>query len=762
MTKIKRFIKSVRYILSAALSLSLLFSCAFAAGQATADAGLAALSISCGQLAPAFSPEVYDYTVGCDGIVQSAVVTAVAEDSLDSVTVNGVDYAEGRSVLIAYPETDIGITVSSPDGDLQSYTIRVEVAASQATGLSNLYVDPGSLSPAFSPDTTAYSLSVSGDLEKAVLTPVVSDSSQSITINVEPVANGGAFALTLDNGANTAVISVCSTGSSSKTYVVTVTREEATAGLANLSVSPGELSPAFSSAVTSYSVAAPDTAQVTLTPTALDASQSVAVNGTPVTSGQQFALPLVNGASTAVITVSAAGGASKTYVVTVMQSADSGAGGLTGLTVSPGTLSPSFSPETLCYSVSVPGSASAVTLTPTAEALITVNGSSVSSGAGFSLPLSFGSNTAVIDTNLDGTTISYVVTVTRPSSQSGLSELDLSEGSLSPYFSPEVTSYSAKVDNSVTRIYVSAVPADSTAKVKVNDSTSGSVPLLVGPNSVVITVTGSDGNVTAYTVDVFRKYDATVTISSADADGVYRAPIPDYADQMDDTDAFTFLLGDDEVVIPASALKYLASGAVLTLGDAPQATLSSAAEASPAVTVAGGVNLSLSGSGTLDAKVTLKLSSAEKSALKTGTPGVYSYATGSLEPLDAVVDLSASTASFTAQSAGTYILASSGGVTGDYAVTADRTYTPAGNELMFYVKVTEDPGLPQNSAKLMVVTTLSDGSQKVGYYNVTGDGTNIPVSVDGRAASSSVYLIDGSLNGSKIPPTYALTQFVKK
>lgn len=100
-------------------------------------------------------------------------------------------------------------------------------------------------------------------------------------------------------------------------------------------------------------------------------------------------------------------------------SSASGDATLSGLSLSSGTLSPSFSAATSSYSASVASSISSVTITPVvteSHATITVDGTAVASGsASQPLSLASGSTTsiAVVVTAQDGTTRAYTLGVTR-------------------------------------------------------------------------------------------------------------------------------------------------------------------------------------------------------------------------------------------------------------------------------------------------------------------------------------------------------------
>ena len=111
---------------------------------------------------------------------------------------------------------------------------------------------------------------------------------------------------------------------------------------------------------------------------------------------------------------------------------------LSGLTVSAGTLAPSFAAGTGSYAVSVPNATSSLDVTPSvdeAHATVSVDGDAVASGVSATRSLHVGANTiTVLVTAQDGTTThAYTLTVTRaPSADADLSGLTVSAGALAP------------------------------------------------------------------------------------------------------------------------------------------------------------------------------------------------------------------------------------------------------------------------------------------------------------------------------------------
>ena len=100
------------------------------------------------------------------------------------------------------------------------------VLSAANANLSSLAPGAGRLSPAFASTATAYSISLARTAAGFRLTPVVSQSGATVTVNGAPVASGSATGLMpLVNGANVFnVVVTAPNGVTAKTYAVTVTR----------------------------------------------------------------------------------------------------------------------------------------------------------------------------------------------------------------------------------------------------------------------------------------------------------------------------------------------------------------------------------------------------------------------------------------------------------------------------------------------------------------------------------------------------------
>lgn len=101
---------------------------------------------------------------------------------------------------------------------------------------------------------------------------------------------------------------------------------------------------------------------------------------------------------------------------------------------------------------------------------------------------------------LNGSSATLAVADAAKSDNANLKSLSLSAGTLSPKFSANKTSYTAKVAKSVTDCKIFATAADSGAKVEV----SGTSALNEGQNVRTITVTAPSGAQKVYTVTITR------------------------------------------------------------------------------------------------------------------------------------------------------------------------------------------------------------------------------------------------------------------
>ena len=220
-----------------------------------------------------------------------------------------------------------------------------------------------------------------------------------------------------------------------------------------------------------------------------------------------------------------------TYTVTVTRDAPlSNDATLSSLSLSDGTLDPTFMSGTQSYTASVANSVTSTMVTAettdpnAAEPVIKLDGTEDADGT---VDLAEGENSITVEvTAEDGTTtLTYTVTVTRDaplSNDATLSSLSLSDGTLDPTFMSGTQSYTASVANSVTSTMVTAETTDPNAaepviKLDGTEDTDGTVALAEGNNIITVEVTAEDGTTTlTYTVTVTRATDtANLVLSRA-------------------------------------------------------------------------------------------------------------------------------------------------------------------------------------------------------------------------------------------------------
>src|SRR4051812_11547703 len=116
-------------------------------------------------------------------------------------------------VLLAGCETITGRTASAGD-------------SATNPALSGLTVSRGTLTPAFNPDSTSYSLSVTNDVTTVTVTPVTGSSDATVTVNGGPVTSASPSPdIALAVGTNPISVRVLAAdGVTSRNYTIAATR----------------------------------------------------------------------------------------------------------------------------------------------------------------------------------------------------------------------------------------------------------------------------------------------------------------------------------------------------------------------------------------------------------------------------------------------------------------------------------------------------------------------------------------------------------
>jgi hypothetical protein len=290
--------------------------------------------------------------------------------------------------------------------------------------------------------------------------------------------------------------------------------------LSGLSVSEPGLQPAFSSAITTYTLHVPPTvASVTVTATPENSSTNITIAGT---ASRNLSVDLTQPGSSKdiAIVLTEQSGSQSSYVITVHRDNNI----LSSLTVSVGTVTPVFSPARLDYTVDVSTGVSSLTITATVQDLnagLMIDGQEISSGQPREIsPLAPpGSDTliTILVRAPSGAEKTYRVTVKRPppSSNAALSALTVSAGDLDPDFAPETLTYTVTVPASVDSLTVTATKSELNAVMSAAGSViapagvlTGSVSSALGLGTMTrftITVIAQDGVSTRpYVITVFR------------------------------------------------------------------------------------------------------------------------------------------------------------------------------------------------------------------------------------------------------------------
>jgi hypothetical protein len=422
------------------------------------------------------------------------------------------------------------------------------------TDLAALTVQPGTLTPAFSAFVTSYTVNVGAGTDRITIAATPVESRSTVT---------GTGNHTLSTGANTIRVFVTAPdNASSKTYTVTVHRAVAlTPDRYEPNNSPAEaysLPISFSDNTATiqttganfhsgtdgdfYRITLPsgfnyvvsamlydlhhNNTENTLT---VDAKFAVSTNGADWSDEYDDLMPgnitLLNGGVLLFRVDPYFENNTGAYLLEATverrQAGVNSDAGLNALSVSDGTLSPTFNTQTTDYTVTVGSSITGIVVSAT-----TSDPNATVSGVGYHT-LQAGSTTiSLVVTAQNGTTQkTYTLTVNRRTttgSNASLLSLTVSEGMLLPRFNYFLTQYSVYVRNSV--IHVEARTVDEYATV----TGTGEYALNTGQNRIDLVVTAENGStIRTYTIDVIR---ATVNNNESIIDSplkVYPNPATD-------------------------------------------------------------------------------------------------------------------------------------------------------------------------------------------------------------------------------------------
>ena len=172
---------------------------------------------------------------------------------------------------------------------------------------------------------------------------------------------------------------------------------------------------------------------------------------------------------------------------------------LDSLSLSSGTLSPSFQSGTTYYTATVNASSVTINATKRSDKATFVDGYGPRT-----VNLNYGKNTFEIRVKGSKESV-YTIVIERPapslSSVNTLSSLSISTGSISPSFSPNINNYSAFVTSSVASVNIFATLSDGNSSF-VDGYGPRTVTLNTGNNAIPIKVRSQSGHVRTYTITI--------------------------------------------------------------------------------------------------------------------------------------------------------------------------------------------------------------------------------------------------------------------
>lgn len=266
--------------------------------------------------------------------------------------------------------------------------------------LKSLVPSNGSLNPAFSADVVDYTINVPTTQTTIAFTPTSIDNSSTIKVGKYVVKSGKkSNEISLSEGTNKIPIVVTTKEGEFSTYTITVIRAEKFRSnkLSGLRLSSGTLNPAFNKDINDYNASVENSINsITVTPIAEDPASTITVNDIKVPSGATSgSISLNEGGNIISVKVTDTNGGSNVYTIAVSRKYSKDNVNLGSLTVTDGTLSPKFDPETYAYSVKVERNIDRVKViyqSQNDKAKIKINGKEYTNGQSDYIKLDLGAN----------------------------------------------------------------------------------------------------------------------------------------------------------------------------------------------------------------------------------------------------------------------------------------------------------------------------------------------------------------------------------
>lgn len=436
------------------------------------EARLANLSIAGASLNPNFNKDVYEYKITSSDA--NLVITAVPVDSDATYEIIG-----GTNLPIGNTDVIIRVTAKNKK-TTKDYVVHVDRMASDNNNLKSLSIDDVEMTPEFSKTTTVYYATVPRDVNNIQVNAVAEDENATVS---------GDGNVELEVGKNYVEVIVTSESGKTKNYTIIVTRTPNDNNyLSSLTVSEGALNEEFSKTTNDYTVTVPyEVDDILIGGTAEDPTATV-------DGFDKYALEV--GENVIPIKVTSESGNENVYHVTVTRE-EIVSSKLKNLEVVNYSLDQSFNSDVYDYVTVIDYEVTSLNLN--IETLDKNATYVVSGNENFAVGMNTVTITVTDSKNL--TTSVYTLHVNRQSySNTFLSYIDVSVGTLVPDFEKTNLSYTVNVASDVEEITILAE-----AEIESNTVTGcDTYTLTPGDNKIPITVTSPTGIKRTYYVNVIR------------------------------------------------------------------------------------------------------------------------------------------------------------------------------------------------------------------------------------------------------------------
>ena len=446
-----------------------------------------------------FNKDKLIYNLTVLGATDSVSVSAAVEDTGKATITTDLS----NKFNLNFGSNQIDIIVTAENGDLKTYTLFIERSKRVNAYLKDLKINDKTIT-GFNKSKTIYDL---GEVDYNTTALKVEGIAEDELATV--LGNG---LINLSTGTNTITLTVKAHDTSvSEIYKITVKRKlNDDTGIQGITLAGV---PAVKDGL-NYKVTVPNDV------TKADKTNLIVTVNDPKVETDKKAEYIFNDTELLTtsdnminILVTAEDGSVRAYTLIVTRE-KSDVALLSNLTVTNGSFLPSFSSNVFEYEVTVPVDVTEFNVTATK---LEPN-SKVTSGEGhYNISTSEKQIEVTVVSEDETKSNTYILNIKRTkSSINTLSDITVSEGTLTPEFNSNITSYTVNVDGNISSIDVSATLTDSRATII---SGTGIHSLNVGDNNIVIRVESESGSILDYNINVIRAKKNINDLSMIKVDG---------------------------------------------------------------------------------------------------------------------------------------------------------------------------------------------------------------------------------------------------